>query len=607
MLGSLGIVFGDIGTSPLYAMSVMFNSSIGFTVNETTVLGVLSLITWSLIIVISIKYVGVMMRSDNQGEGGIFALFSNIPKSFRRKNYMVVIVIFGASLLIGDAVITPAISVMSAVQGVELALKGPESLVMPLTILIISMLLWLQHIGVHKISKLFGPIMLIWFISIAFLGLFALASSTEILKAINPIYIVKLINYNPIKTFILLGGIVLVITGGEALYANMGQFKRETIKNTWFFCVLPALLLNYFGQGAKLLSAPESTINPFWSIVPSQLHYFMLIIATLAAIIASQAVISGVFSLIRQSISWRMLPRINQRYTSINHARFVYFPLINFILWLLIVWVVLLFKTPSGLAEAYGIAVTSLMVVTTILLLCQLINNPNRKWSKILLVFALLIVDGIFFSANSLKIGSGGQIPIFISTFMAVIMITFYFILRYLKSLSTERSEPIEKINDWLTDKQLARPEVTAIYTEMNIAGLPASLDFQRRLYKTLAKRIILLSIEFSPQPFVNAKERLKLTEIHPECFKIEALYGYMDVISVQNLLPDLKDLGLTVKLDSTVFFTRRTLIDTQGKYPAPHIFKIIFRFLWVNSMNDDDYLQLPKDKTIGIALKASI
>jgi KUP system potassium uptake protein len=431
MVAATGVVFGDIGTSPLYALQQCFSSDHGIPFSLNAMFGVLSMILWSFIIVVSLKYVVLVMRADNNGEGGILALMAlalkTVPKGSKHATFIIVIGIFGASMFYGDAIITPAISVLSAVAGLEVLSAGLADYVLPISLAILFGLFLIQKKGTGTVGNLFGPIMILWFLVIGLMGLYQLMQNPAILGAVSPLHAINFMREYSAQGFVVLGAVFLVLTGAEALYADMGQFGGRSIRFAWFFLVMPCLLLNYFGQGAMLLENPAAVSNPFFLMVPKAFVFPLVILATIATVIASQAVISGAFSMTSQAIQLGFIPRMNIRHTSDNQIGQIYIPLNNWILFIVVVGLVLTFKSADNLAAAYGIAVTTTMIATTILV--WLVMQYFWKWNRILVTLIIglfLTIDSTFFIANAAKVADGGWFPLLVGGVCFFFFITWY-------------------------------------------------------------------------------------------------------------------------------------------------------------------------------------
>ncbi|MGZ3748784.1 MAG: potassium transporter Kup, partial [Pseudobdellovibrionaceae bacterium] len=449
-LGALGVVFGDIGTSPLYALRECFAEEHGISLDSSNILGILSLIFWTIIVAICFKYMAVVMKADNKGEGGILSLMalasSSEQKSSTIRKYIIATLgLFGAALLYGDGVITPAISVLSAVEGLSLLTPALESYVIPVTIFILNAFFLMQRFGTGKIGVVFGPILLVWFAVLGGLGLHGIMDNMAVLEAINPLHAVEFFNRHGTHGFVVLGSVVLVITGGEALYADMGHFGREPIRWAWFLVALPALVLNYFGQGALLLATPDAISNPFYLLAPKWALAPMVILSTLATVIASQALVSGIFSITRQAVQLGFCPRLSTVHTSSREIGQIYVPFVNWTLFLGVIWLVLTFKSSSNLAAAYGIAVTGTMVITTLLAYEVAVRRWEWGLGRALLIFgAFFIFDAAFFGANVMKLTHGGWVPLLMAAVIYLLMVTWHRGRQILYARLKERSVSIE-------------------------------------------------------------------------------------------------------------------------------------------------------------------
>ena len=499
-LAALGVVYGDIGTSPLYAMRECFAGSHAIAPTHDNVLGVLSLIFWALIIVISVKYVTFVMRADNRGEGGILALLALTAHQFKgtelQRGWLIILGIFGAALFYGDGVITPAISVLSAVEGLHIATPLLDDYVIPITLVILVALFLIQAWGTARVGTYFGPIMVVWFAMLALLGLVNLVQAPEVLAAFSPKYAVNFFAVNHWGGFLVLGAVFLALTGGEALYADMGHFGQRPIRLAWFALVLPAILLNYLGQGALLLRDPATVANPFYHMAPSWMLYPMVILATLATVIASQAVISGVFSLTQQAAQLGYCPRIAIRHTSEDAIGQIYVPAANWALLLAVIGLVLGFHSSSNLAAAYGIAVAITMVITTILVLVLAHASWNWGWLQIgATVATLLLVELAFLSANALKIGQGGWITLLIAAAIFTLMITWKDGRALLDQRLRENAMPMDLFLQSLTQGSTLRVPGTAVFLTSNSDGVPNALLHNMKHNKVVHERLVLMTV----------------------------------------------------------------------------------------------------------------
>jgi KUP system potassium uptake protein len=566
-LAALGVVYGDIGTSPLYTMHEIFTAQ-PFQLNQFNILGILSLIFWSLILVVSFKYISYIMKADNRGEGGIMALLSlanSKESSSNKRNLIITLGILGASMFFADGMITPAISVLSAVEGIQVAAPQFQSWVIPATIVIILILFWVQSKGTHTVGAFFGPVMLIWFLTLAGLGILNIIKNPSVALALNPYYAFSFFAAAPLAAFIGLGSIVLCVTGAEALYADMGHFGRQPIKLAWFIVAFPSLVLNYYGQGALLLLDPKNIENPFYLMAPNWLLVPLILLSTIATIIASQAVITGAYSISRQALQLGFLPRMHVEHTSENQEGQIYLPRINWLLMIAVMSLVLAFKSSTNLASAYGIAVTGNMIVTT--LLAGFVFLDVWKWSKrrtlsFLIIF--LTMDLAFFFANILKIPDGGWFPILIGLLLFILMTTWKkgraLLYKLLKTESIEINSFISSIGA----NPPPRVEGTAIFMTPNPEGVPHALLHNLKHNKVIHEKVIILTVRFMDYPHSLTKDLVTVEKLPYEFYKVTVKYGFKD----EPNLP--KDLALCAKngvnidpMNSSYFIGKEILLAT--------------------------------------------
>jgi KUP system potassium uptake protein len=562
MLGALGVVFGDIGTSPLYALRECFAGHNQLTVNIGNVLGILSLIFWAQVLIISVKYLLIVMRASNKGEGGILALSTLLvtaSQNWRLWTPVAAIGVFGAALFLGDGFITPAISVLSAMEGLGVASPKLERFIVPGAVLILTLLFMVQKRGTGAIGRAFGPIMMVWFSMLATLGLLSILKSPQVLQAINPLYAVQFFINNGWIGFITLSSVFLAITGGEALYADMGHFGREPIRNVWFIAVFPALTLNYFGQGALLLTDATAISNPFYLLAPSWALPFMIMMATAATVIASQAVISGVFSIARQAINLGYLPRLKVRHSSENEIGQVYLPTMNWLLFTGTVLLVLGFRSSSSLAGAYGIAVASDMVVASIMviMLMRAVNWRYRRLITVALSFIVLIEVGFFFS-NMLKFFDGGWLPLLIAAIAFLLMSTWHLGRKNLNwLLTTEQTKTRDFLKVLETDPPRRVPG-TAIYMVGEASGIPRALTQNLRFNGVLHERNLLFTFTSADVPRVTAEDRITLQTLAPGLYRVIARYGFMETANIVSALRAAENKGLEYKPEETTYVVGR-------------------------------------------------
>jgi KUP system potassium uptake protein len=609
-LGALGVVYGDIGTSPLYAFRECFHGDHAIPPLRENILGVLSLIFWALILIISIKYLIIILRADNDGEGGILALMQLVKSKSGKRSvpFIIAIGLFGAALLYGDGIITPAISVLSAVEGLSIATPFFDPYIIPLTIIILFALFMFQKRGTAGIGKIFGPITMIWFITMAALGIPFIAKDMAILEAVNPVYGINFFIQNGFQGFVILGVIFLVVTGGEALYADMGHFGRFPIRVAWFTIVLPCLLLNYFGQGALLLHHPELTANPFYYLAPSWALYPLVILATFATVIASQAVISGAFSLTFQALQLGYLPRMRVLHTSERERGQIYIPKINWLLFICTVALILAFKTSGNLAAAYGIAVTSTMGITTVLAFSAMRNI--WRWGLVVSAFItifFLIIDLSFWGANMLKLLDGGWIPLLMALIIYYIMHTWYEMRKELGHKIEEATSPIKEIiPDVLSIRQVAIPG-TGIYMWSNPRGIPPALLYNLKHNKVLHKQIVILTIKFDVVPHRKFDNSITVEDLAEGLHRVVVKYGYNDTADVMKVIEYLNHNSFPVNLEKTSFFLGRETIISEEKLSPKSWRKKLFISLFSNAEAATKYFNIPADRVMEVGIQFKI
>ncbi len=612
VLGALGVVFGDIGTSPLYALRECFTHHSGIALNEVNIMGILSLILWALILAISFKYMVIVMRADNKGEGGILALMalatSTVEKGTKRHFLILTLGLFGAALLYGDGIITPAISVLSAVEGLVVVAPGAQDLVIPITCGVLAGLFVFQAQGTAKIGLFFGPLILLWFILIGGMGLHEIFLNPDVLASINPIHAYRFFEANPGTGFIVLGSVVLVITGGEALYADMGHFGRTPIRIAWFTVALPGLMLNYYGQGALLLKQPEAISNPFFLLAPEWAKFPLVLLATAATVIASQALISGVFSLTRQAIQLGFCPRIDIVHTSVREIGQIYIPSVNWTLFIGVIWLVLNFKTSSNLASAYGLAVTATMVITTMIAFWVALKKWQWPFIPAFLLFSLLgIFDVAFFFPNLLKTFHGGWVPLLIGAFIYLLMTTWQKGRRILAEALKGRSMPVNDFIQKIQDENTYRVPGTGIYMSSEPWGVPIPLLHNFRHNKVLHKRIIFLTIVTKDIPFVSKEERVSLEKFGPEFYRIIASYGFMETPKIRHILESSREKGLDIHLDDSTFVLGRETI-LPSNIPGMALWREwIFAVMSRNAARPTAFFKIPPNSVIEVGIQIEI
>ncbi len=603
IISALGVVFGDIGTSPLYALKLSVEatkvSGAGLT---ASVLGVLSLITWAIIIVVSIKYVLIIMRADNHGEGGVFALTAlllrKIKKDSKLRFVIIILGTIGAALFFGDSLITPAISVLSAVEGLKVVSPALGKYVIYISLILVSILFAVEKFGTGKIGAIFGPIMLIWFFIIGYLGLLEIIDKPSILKALNPIYGINfLINYSGVSIAIL-GAIVLAITGGEALYSDMGHFGRRPIKFSWFLIVFPALLLNYFGQGALLIADPKTIDNPFYRLAPEWALIPLIILASCATIIASQAVISGVFSITSQAVQLGYIPRLRIKHTSKEEFGEVYLSKINLFLFAGVVLLILGFKNSESLAHAYGISVTGAMLVDTILASYLLITI--RKWNKLIFIpvfLVLLIIDVVFLSSNLIKFFEGGWLPIVIAAGLLTIMLSWIVGRDRMLAARWQGSIKLNNFISQIRKKNITRVIGTAVFFVPNLKVAPMALLHNLKHNKILHKRVVCMHLKFENFPKLRNDERLIVKHLGSNFYTIVVRYGFQEEPNIPRVLALLKANEFKFDMGETSFFVGKVKVIAKDPTIPTRLFIFMHRIM----MGATEYYKIPKERTVEL------
>ncbi|MBN6516736.1 potassium transporter Kup [Acinetobacter oleivorans] len=611
-LAALGVVFGDIGTSPLYALKESFHAAHGLGIQPENVLGILSIIFWCLMLIISIKYVAIVMRADNNGEGGIMALLAlNLRKAKiadNKKIYMIAIGFIGASLFFGDGIITPAISVLSAVEGLSIATNVFDPFIMPIAITIIIALFLVQKHGTAFVGKFFGPITMVWFLSLGLLGLHSVIQTPVVLGMFSPHWAIQFIYHHPLMTFFVMGAVVLTVTGGEALYADMGHFGPVPIRLAWFFVVLPCLVLNYAGQGALLLRDPAAIQNPFYLLVPQWALYPMIIMATMATVIASQAVISGVFSLARQAIQLGYLPRLSIKHTSESEEGQIYVPFLNWLLLIAIIILILIFKTSSNLASAYGLAVTLTMLCDTILVAVFIYSA--WKWSMpkvLLLIIPFFILESVLVAATSLKILSGGWVPLLIGAIAVTILMTW----KRGRELTFAKLEH-DTLSLDLFVKSIGNSvhwvPGDAVFMTGTPNVVPHAMLHNIKHNKVLHQRNILVTVVIEDVPFVAPEERISTETLAEHFFRIKIFYGFKDEMNVPKaLMQAYEQLGLEYDLMHISFFiSRDRIVHSVGDGMSPWREKL-FISMQRNTSPVSDFYQIPTNRVVELGSQIEI
>ena len=609
-LGSIGVVFGDIGTSPLYALrEAVAGAAQGQPVTRVMVLGVLSLILWSLLIVVTAKYVLLLLRADNNGEGGTLSLMALGQRALGRRSLLLLALgVVGASMFIGDSMITPAISVLSAVEGLKLAAPALEHYVVPLTVFILFALFAVQSRGTASVASAFGPVMVVWFASLAVLGIINISDDPTVLAAINPWYALHFLLSHGTVGLVTLGAVFLAVTGGEALYADLGHFGRKPIQTGWLYFVLPSLLINYFGQGALVLSNPTALENSFYRMVPEILLLPTIALATAATVIASQAVITGAYSLVRQAVQLGLLPRFEVRYTSETHAGQIYLPRVNTLLLVGVMLLVLLFRTSSNLASAYGIAVSTTMLVDGIMGFVVIWRLWNlRAASAVAIIIPFVVVDVTFFSANLLKLFEGAWVPLMFGVAMAVMIWTW----RRGSAILTSKTRGEEvPLRDLIKSLERRPPHVvkgTAVFLTSDPNFVPTSLLHNLKHNKVLHEHNVILTIETAQTPRVDLAERVRMETISEKFATVRLRFGFMESPNVPRALAVARKLGWQFDIMSTSFFVSRRSLKPSAQSGMPvwqdHLFIALSR-----AANDaTDYFQIPTGRVVEVGTQVTI
>ena len=615
-LTALGVVYGDIGTSPLYAMRECFFGSHSVPPTHENVLGVLSLIIYSLLLVISFKYIVLVMRADNQGEGGILALTSLISRvtgngngnGGSRRAALVLLGIFGAALLYGDGMITPAITVLSAVEGIKVATPLLDPYVVPAAVLILVVIFWIQQYGTHRVGRLFGPVMVVWFSTIAILGVTWIVREPAVLGAVNPAHAITFFEANGWHGFAVLGAVFLVVTGGEALYADMGHFGKRPIRVAWFTLVLPALLLNYFGQGALMLLDERAAEQPFFLLAPAWARFPLVGLATCAAIIASQALISGAFSLTRAAIQLGYAPRLDVEHTSSHEMGQVYVPQVNWFLAVSCIIIVVTFRSSTALAAAYGIAVALTMVITGTLL--PVVAVEQWRWPIAVVVLGSIVfaaVDLAFVGANLFKVAQGGWLPLVIAVVLYTLMTTWKTGRRLVAERLTARAFPLEEFMAAVVADPPVRVRGTAVFMTAQPRGTPPALAHNLRYNKVLHQHVVVLTVRTAPVPHVPPAQRLEVQSLGHGVFNVRAHYGFMEDPTVPEALMLAQREGVEIDWeDVTYFLGRETIIVTRRRGMAIWREKL-FVLMARNAVRATAFFRLPPERVVELGVQVEM
>jgi KUP system potassium uptake protein len=610
-LGSIGVVYGDIGTSPLYALreSVLAAVGPGNPASEPVVLGILSLIIWALLFVVTAKYVLILLRADNNGEGGTLALMALASRALGRANGAVILLgIISGALFYGDAIITPALSVLSAVEGVKVATAALDDYIVPITVLILVVLFAVQSRGTAKVAAIFGPLTLVWFVAIAAAGLWHIAHNLKVLAAFNPYYGIDFLLHHGIIGFFTLGAVFLVVTGSEALYADLGHFGRGPIRFAWLVVVLPALTINYLGQGALVLANPKAVDNPFFLLFPHWALIPMVLLATAATVIASQAVITGAYSLTRQAIQLGLLPRLEIRHTSESLAGQIYMPRVNILLLVGVLLLVALFRSSSALASAYGIAVTGTMVVTA--LMAMVVIRKVWRWplvGALALMLPFLFVDLTFLTANMLKIVEGGWLPLALGVVVMTLMYTWRRGSRLL-ILKTRKSEiPLASLVANLEKKPPIRVPGTAVFLTGDPDFAPTALMHSLKHYKVLHEKNVILTIETADTPRIDLTERVRIEPVGETFSCVTLRFGFMEQPNVPKALAIARKHGWQFDIMSTSFFLSRRTLRPSPQSGMPRWQDRLFIALSRNANDATDYFQIPTGRVVEVGTQVTV
>src|SRR5580693_2563856 len=611
MVGSIGVVYGDIGTSPLYAFREAVNAaSAGGEVTSHAVLGVISLILWALIIVVTLKYVVILLRADNNGEGGTLALMALAQRavSHGASSTIVLLGIISGALFYGDAVITPALSVLSAVEGIKLVTAALDPYVVPLTVLILLVLFAVQSRGTARVAAFFGPVMVVWFAVIAIAAIPPIMRHPEVFFALNPLYAVSFMVHHGVIGFVTLGAVFLAVTGAEALYADLGHFGKRPIQTAWLFIVLPSLTLNYMGQGALVIADPKGVENPFFLMFPDWALIPMVALATLATVIASQAVITGAYSLTRQAIQLGLLPRFEIRHTSEAHSGQIFMPRVNSLLLIAVMLLVMMFRSSSALASAYGISVTGTMVVTA--MMGFVVIWKVWKWSAFAaaaLIAPFLFLDLTFLAANLLKVLEGGWVPLALGGWVMLLMYTWRRGSRLLFEKSRKLEFPLADLVAMLERRPPQRVSGTAVFLTSDPATAPTALMHSLKHYKVLHEKNVILTIDSAPTPRVDISERVKLEQISPTFSKVTLRFGFMESPNVPKALAIARKLGWHFDIMSTSFFLSRRALKPAAHSGMPRWQDHMFIALSRTANDATDYFQIPSGRVVEVGTQVTV
>jgi KUP system potassium uptake protein len=610
LLAVLGVVYGDIGTSPLYAFKASLDLFKGITISNIEILGILSLIFWSLVLIVTVKYVNLVMRADNRGEGGILALMAlaqRVSVGTGMRGFLGLVGIAGACLFFGDGVITPAISVLSAVEGLEVSTPGLQEFVLPISLAVIVVLFAVQYRGTHSVGRVFGPVMAVWFVVIGALGVGEIVRHPFVLLALSPTYAVALVVQYKVLAFVVLGAVVLCVTGAEALYADMGHFGAHPIRLSWTFFVLPCLVLNYFGQGALLISHPEAVDNPFFLLAPSWLRLPLVVLATFATVIASQAVISGAYSMTRQCMQLGLLPRMTVRHTSTIEEGQIYVPQVNTFLFVGVVILVLAFKTSDSLASAYGIAVTGTFMCTAVL--ATVVFRRQFHWSRtatIAVFGGLFIIDLVFFSANTLKVVEGGWVPLAMGLGLTALMTSWKRGRDLLLARWQQDSMPLALFLARLPQSRTVRVPGLAVFLTGQPDYVPTSLLHNLKHNKVLHEQVLFVTVQNLDVPGVPADQRAEVSELAAGIYRVILRFGFMESPNIPLALEELQGRIPFDPMQASYFLGREVLVPAMvPKLPWWRLW--LFLLMARNAVPATEFFRIPSDRVVELGVRVAI
>jgi len=610
VLGALGVVYGDIGTSPIYAFREALHAATADGVlSRSDILGVVSLIVWALTLVVTVKYVLFVLRADNNGEGGILSLMALVRSALKgRPNLILGVGICGAALFFGDAVITPAISVLSAMEGLEIVAPDLTPFVVPVTVVILVTLFSVQRFGTGKVAIVFGPIMAIWFLALGASGLWHIFDDPSVFAALNPYYAVRFLTLSPGVAFITVGAVFLAMTGAEALYADLGHFGRRPIVRAWLWIVFPCLVLNYFGQAAFILAHGEAAALPFFQMIPKFALLPMVLLATVATVIASQAVISGAFSVARQAVQLNILPRLEIQHTSEKLHGQIYIPRVNLLLGLAVVILVLGFEKSTNLAAAYGIAVTGNMLVTTVLL--YIVMTHIWKWSvmrALPLMLSFLIIDILFFSANIIKVHDGGWASISIAAILVIIMWTWVRGTRHLFMKTRKAEVPLDLVVEQMGKRPPTIVSGTAVFLTGDLKSAPTALMHSLKHYKVLHENNVILTVVTASRPWVSSEDRARVSQFNERFMQVTLTFGYMQQPNIPRALALCRKLGWKFDIMTTSFFLSRRSLKASARSGMPLWQNKLFILLARTASDATEYFQIPTGRVVEIGTQVNL